>query len=350
MILDSLIHFAISLVNSIVGAIISYFAPNYQSKTEQVRNYIRYGLYALVGWIVLSFAFLINLLIGWCIHSAMISGLRLQHEGIEFEMAFLPGQNWDFEDEFYIDEKQSKSFFSRKHEDDDDFNESFKEFLYESSKRPQKRSIKQRCVQTATKHVSLLGETHYSAALVLTLPETHHERVQANTALRVKHATFTRTRPIPTPTRSSILATTRTLLHLPLLLLGIVPETNEVEVNLWGGDSPSMFASVDEPITFTIESCKLQILRAHLIITPHLSIVERLLTRFPLLAILSFATLLQAVSILFCSGLALYFLYPNMFQSLFQTNTAVHDLPVPSSEKLTRQDSWSQLDDDEESD
>ena len=136
-------------------------------------------------------------------------------------------------------------------------------------------------------------------------------------------------------------------MHLPLLLLGIVPETNEIEINLWGGYSSPLIASVDEEFTFTIHSCKLQVLGAHLIITPHLSILERLLTRFPLLSILSLATVLQALTILFWSGLAIYFFHPSLLHSLFPSDeTAVHDLPVPKN--LHRTDSWSQLDDDDD--
>lgn len=145
MILDSLIQLALSMVNSIVTALITYFWPNYQSTTEQARHYVLYGLYALVGLMLLSCTFLINVLIGWCIHSAMISGLRLQHEGIEFEIDYFPTPGFDFEE----DEKQSKSFFKHQNEDDD-YYENYNEFVYETAKKS-KWNKKNQCVQTARK-------------------------------------------------------------------------------------------------------------------------------------------------------------------------------------------------------
>ena len=32
---------------------------------------------------------------------------------------------------------------------------------------------------------------------------------------------------------------------MPLLLVGAIPETNEVEVNLWGGDAPALILGID---------------------------------------------------------------------------------------------------------
>ena len=54
----------------------------------------------------------------------------------------------------------------------------------------------------------------------------------------------------------------RTLFTLPLLLFGIVPETNEVEINLWGGNAHSLMITEECHFTFIVESCALQILDA----------------------------------------------------------------------------------------
>ena len=32
---------------------------------------------------------------------------------------------------------------------------------------------------------------------------------------------------------------------MPLLLVGAIPETNEVEINLWGGDAPALILGND---------------------------------------------------------------------------------------------------------
>ena len=32
---------------------------------------------------------------------------------------------------------------------------------------------------------------------------------------------------------------------MPLLLIGAIPETNEVEINLWGGDAPALILGND---------------------------------------------------------------------------------------------------------
>ena len=34
---------------------------------------------------------------------------------------------------------------------------------------------------------------------------------------------------------------------MPLLLVGAIPETNEVEINLWGGDAPALILGNDYP-------------------------------------------------------------------------------------------------------
>lgn len=70
----------------------------------------------------------------------MITGLRLQHEGLEFEIEMIDGKYWgnygsneDHEkrkyfDEF-IDEKSSKNFFSKKKYDSEDYESHYEEWL-----------------------------------------------------------------------------------------------------------------------------------------------------------------------------------------------------------------------------
>ena len=38
---------------------------------------------------------------------------------------------------------------------------------------------------------------------------------------------------------------------MPLLLLGAIPETNEVEINLWGGDAPALILGNDYHLAHT---------------------------------------------------------------------------------------------------
>ena len=47
---------------------------------------------------------------------------------------------------------------------------------------------------------------------------------------------------------------------MPLLLVGAIPETNEVEINLWGGDAPALIlgndyhlAQVEDPLAQIVD-------------------------------------------------------------------------------------------------
>ena len=71
------------------------------------------------------------------------------------------------------------------------------------------------------------------------------------------------TKPIPTPSRSYLLSTLKTLVLAPLMVIGAMPETNEIEISIWGGaNRPYISPNSSEIITFTVESCELQILNA----------------------------------------------------------------------------------------
>ena len=45
-----------------------------------------YSIYAIIGLSILSITFLIHLGIGYFIHSGLSAGLRLQTEGLEFQV------------------------------------------------------------------------------------------------------------------------------------------------------------------------------------------------------------------------------------------------------------------------
>ena len=65
---------------------------------------------------------------------------------------------------------------------------------------------------------------------------------------------------VPPPTGTSTL---KTLALAPLMVIGAMPETNEIEVSIWGGaNRPYISPNSSEIITFTIESCELQVLNA----------------------------------------------------------------------------------------
>merc|ERR1711953_1618419 len=89
-----------------------------------------YSIYAIIGMSILSITFLIYLGIGYFIHSGLSAGLRLQTEGLEFQMDMLDGKYWgnykkmnediydedffaDFDD-YRSDERESSSFFNEK--------------------------------------------------------------------------------------------------------------------------------------------------------------------------------------------------------------------------------------------
>ena len=86
--------------------------------------------------ILVKVTFIFNMGIGWIIHSIMISGLRLQHEGVEFEMDMISGKYWGeygaHQCDEFIDEKSSKSFFSQKHSQQE-LDEIYDEELYRES-------------------------------------------------------------------------------------------------------------------------------------------------------------------------------------------------------------------------
>jgi hypothetical protein len=73
-------------------------------------------------------------------------------------------------------------------------------------------------------------------------------------------------KPIPTPSRSYLLSTFRTIFFSPLLVMGIMPETNEIEVSIFGGSNrPFRSINKTDEIDFIIESCDLQVLDAKVI-------------------------------------------------------------------------------------
>ena len=110
----------------------------------------------------------------------------------------------------------------------------------------------------------------------------------------------------------------------------------------------------DTNMNFIIESCSLQILDAYVIVTPTLSLLQRFISRFPFLFIVSLATLLQAITILTLSLIGLYFLKIKGNTQLFplkgKTEKTENDLPKKKVEDLKpdsdrENDSWSECHD-----
>jgi len=99
----------------------------------------------------------------------------------------------------------------------------------------QSQQLEQRCVQRALPRLALIPNYDYTVSMVITTPESHHDRLKANTPLWTKIGSETVTKPIPTPSRSYLLSTFRTLFFSPLLVIGAMPETNEIEISIWGG-------------------------------------------------------------------------------------------------------------------
>ena len=61
-----------------------------------------YSIYAIIGMSILSITFLIHLGIGYFIHSGLSAGLRLQTEGLEFQV-------WYFSENSNLKQRRPKS-------------------------------------------------------------------------------------------------------------------------------------------------------------------------------------------------------------------------------------------------
>ncbi len=103
-------------------------------------------------------------------------------------------------------------------------------------------------------------------------------------------------KPIPTPSCSYLLSTFRTIFYSPYLILGLMPETNDIEISLYGGANKPFKSEVSEhSIELLVESCDLQILDATLVVTPTIGLFQSALARFPLISLFVTASIFNVL-------------------------------------------------------
>jgi len=87
MILEPLFNLVVSISTTLVSTVFRYFFPKKENDEERSwKQYMIYSIYAIIGMSILSITFLIHLGIGYFIHSGLSAGLRLQTEGLEFQV------------------------------------------------------------------------------------------------------------------------------------------------------------------------------------------------------------------------------------------------------------------------
>ena len=87
MILEPLFNLVVSISTALVSTVFRYFFPKKENDEERSwKQYMIYTIYGIIGLSVLSITFLIHLGIGYFIHSGLSAGLRLQTEGLEFQV------------------------------------------------------------------------------------------------------------------------------------------------------------------------------------------------------------------------------------------------------------------------
>lgn len=90
-----------------------------------------------------------------------------------------------------ISEKESKNFFKKSKPEYGD--ESYYEINY-AKRKPKQVANEKRCVQIANKKLPIQQGASYTVTMFLTLPETHYERLTANTPLYVAQSRLKTTR------------------------------------------------------------------------------------------------------------------------------------------------------------
>jgi hypothetical protein len=76
-----------------------------------------------------------------------------------------------------------------------------------------------------------------------------------------------------------------------------MPETNDIEISLYGGANKPFRSEVAEnEIELVVESCDLQILDATLVVTPTKGWLQSVLARFPLISLFVTASFFNVLS------------------------------------------------------
>jgi len=311
-------------------------------------------------------------------------------------MAMVQGLTWgkpkipDLEPEMVISKEEASGFNSRwsgktrnynEQISDDKYWENYEQLENIKTIKKQKEEIKKfkqalkiqsqnlRCVQRADPQLILIPDFEYTISMIITTPETHYERLKANTPLTTSLGEKTVTKPIPTPSRSYLLSTLKTLVLAPLMVIGAMPETNEIEISIWGGaNRPYISPNSSEIITFTVESCELQILNAQMIVAPNLSMFQYFISRFRFTTIFIIAVLLEAITLLLLAVCGLIYLNYNWTSptpDLNEPEKIIEDIKETSSTESSEKrnlrhrgrshsnasenvsDSWSEVNDSE---
>lgn len=403
MIIERIFGIIFSILQYFTSGAIGAFFPQLNDMNaylqEHWKKYATYVLYFFVLGSVLSLLFTFCLILAYCVNSWVMAGMNIKRIEVDFDMARIEGLKWGYaplefsnskiEDEIQeliLTKEKANSFHNRwtdpqgerkddnRHNHYESYDNSHSEFmdtLKNSQKEIQKlkKQLKKqsadsmRCVQRSVVDMKLHTGYAYTMTLTMVTPETHYHRLEANTPLRTIIENSTTVKPIPTPSRSYMLSTFRTIFFAPLLILGVIPETNEIEVSIYGGANrqyvPKSSLSF---IELVVESCDLQILDANLLIIPGRSFIQTILARFPIASVFLTATILNGLAILsFSIGGLMYFhcrkivdskknaaLIDPVVEDITATPVNTIDSPLTSQKSFpldTNSDSWSECSD-----
>jgi len=327
--IEGIIGLIFTIFQSTASGIIQLFFPQLSDAHRHFReNWKRYATFSLYAFLTLSFLgglFLFCLLSAFFFNSWLSFGMQIQRFDVDFDMARQNGLKWgydapsiedsQFEDdlnEFILSKESASSFGSFNHrdshyhfEDDSDYSEfmstikkSKKEILKLKNKLKSQAADSMRCVQKAAISANLRPAVDFTMSISFVTPESHYQRLEANTPLQITIGDRRIIKPIPTPSRSYLLSTLRTIFYSPYLILGLMPETNDIEISLYGGANQPFKSEVAENvIELLVESCDLQILDAMLVVTPTKGWFQSALARFPLIFLFLTASIFNVLAL-----------------------------------------------------
>jgi len=341
--IETAVGFLLGITQSVCGSVLAYCFPQVLTMEEHIRDnwrrYVMFILYTVAVMSIFTLVFLASLVVAFILHGKISAGLNIHYVDIDFNMEMIPGAQWgkshhlrNEDDDDFISKEEASSFQSRwttkdrrtrntvyeevsgtycetTNEEASNMIKKQNERIAELRKELQSQQSLQRCVQRANPGLALIPNYDYTVSMVITTPETHHDRLKANTPLWTKIGSETVTKPIPTPSRSYLLSTFRTLFFSPLLVIGAMPETNEIEISIWGGaNRPFNSPNQTETIEFVIESCDLQVLNAKIVVAPSITSIQLFISRFRLTSIFLIAVVLDTFAVMAtCLMLLAYF-------------------------------------------
>jgi len=204
-----------------------------------------------------------------------------------------------------------------------------------------------RCVQKAAISANLRPGVEFTMSISFVTPESHYQRLEANTPLQITIGESRIIKPIPTPSRSYLLSTFRTIFYSPYLILGLMPETNDIEISLYGGANKPFKSEVSEhSIELLVESCDLQILDATLVVTPTKGLFQSALARFPLISLFVTASIFNVLALVGISLSGLVYVQLSSTPSSVATKSSSSKDPNSNVEDISslrrESDSWSE--------